>query len=28
VTMRSARGTADAAALGVHPRSLAAVLGV
>jgi uncharacterized protein YbjT (DUF2867 family) len=28
VTMRSARGTADAEALGVHPRALAAVLGV
>ena len=28
VTMRTPRGTADAEALGVHPRALAAVLGV
>jgi hypothetical protein len=27
VTMRTPRGTADAEALGVHPRALAAVLG-
>jgi hypothetical protein len=27
VTMRTPRGTADAEALGVHPRRLAAVLG-
>ncbi len=28
VTMRTPRGTADAEALGVHPRSLPAVLGL
>jgi hypothetical protein len=28
VTMRTPRGTADAEALGVHPRRLAAVLGL